>query len=337
MSQNKTSLLLKKIFSRSGIYSIIRRINPNPYIAILRYHAVVNEQENYYTAPGIALSPIQFEKHVNYFSQNYSIVTLNEVVDKLIKGENVQKNSIVFTFDDGYADNFLAAQLLEKYNKTGTFYITAEPIGRESKFWVAELTYLILKTTKEKFNILVNEYEKEFFLSGRDSRWKAIRELIRFIKSNNKVLREEIRKQLSDQIGNSTLTKEIENLMLTWEQVNKMKDMGMTIASHTLTHQNLPNADPKDASIEIYRSKQILADKLEQEIRHFSYPNSGPYEYFNEQIREFVINAGYDSSSTSLNGFVDLKSDRFALPRVRTVPNLEEIVHALEWERVLGR
>jgi peptidoglycan/xylan/chitin deacetylase (PgdA/CDA1 family) len=337
LSQKNSSLLLKKIFFRSGLYSIIRNIYPNRNAAILRYHAIVEEEKNFYTAPGIALSPFQFEKHVNYFSQNYSVVSLNEVVDKLIKGENITKNCVVFTFDDGYADNFLAAQILNKYSKAGTFYITTEAVGRESKFWVAEITFLILKTTKDQFKISLNDYKKEFLLSDQDSRWKAIRELIRFIKSNSKTLREKVRKQLSKQIADSSLMNKIENFMLTWDQVKEMREMGMTIGSHTLTHQNLPNADPEDASIEISESKQILSEILGEDVRHFSYPNSGPYEYFNEQIREFVIKAGYDSSSTSINGFVGLKSDRFALRRVRTVPNLEEIIHTLEWDRVFGK
>ena len=112
--------------------------------------------------------------------------------------------------------------------------------------------------------------------------------------------------------------------------------MGMVIGSHTLTHLNLPNAAPEDAVKEIKESKAVLEQKLGINIRHFSYPNSGPYDYFNERIREYVIEANYDSSCTSMNGFLDTGSDLFALERVRTVPELAEVVHALEWDRVLG-
>jgi hypothetical protein len=50
-----------------------------------------------------------------------------------------------------------------------------------------------------------------------------------------------------------------------------------------------------------------------------------------------VIEAEYDCSCTSNNGFVGHNSDYFALERVRTVPELEEVVHGMEWDRLFSR
>lgn len=337
MNKQKLSLLLKKIFLRLGLYGFIRTFFPNRKVAILRYHSVVDRNDNFYTSPAIALSPAEFEQHVRYFARKYTVLSLDQIVDHLQQKKPFPKNSVAFTFDDGYTDNLLAARILKKYGANGTFFITTEPIGRESKFWLTEVTYLILKTSKTAFSISHEEQELHFSLRDRSTRWKAIREIVRLIKSNNRTVREEVRKQLQDQLGEAPLMEDVENLILTWEQVRQMADMGMVIGSHTLTHLNLPNADPEDAVLEITASKKVLEEKLGRSIRHFSYPNSGPYEYFNERIREYVVEAQYDSSCTSNNGFVDYNSDYFALERVRTVPELEEVVHNMEWDRLFSR
>lgn len=336
MNKQRLSLLIKKIFLRAGVYELIRALLPNRKAAILRYHAVVAPENNFYTSPAIALSPREFEQHVKYFAGKYRVISLDEIVNCLRQNKPLPKNSVAFTFDDGYSDNLEAARILKKYGAGGTFFITTAPIGRESLFWLSEVTCLILKTSQNLFRLTLGEKQAEFALTDTSSRWKAIRELIRLIKSNNRAVREEIRRQLSRQLGDPVLLEEVQNLALTWEQVRQMERMGMLIGSHTLTHLNLPNADPEDARLEIAESKKVLEEQLGAPIRHFSYPNSGPYEYFNAQIREFVIESGYDSSCTSNNGFVNHSSDRFALERVRTVPELAEVVHAMEWERVFG-
>ncbi len=334
--KQKLSLFVKRLFLRLGLYDVLRALKPNRNIAILRYHAVVSPSENFYTSPPIALSPLAFEQHVKYLARRYNVISLDQAIDIIKAGKTPPPNSIVFTFDDGYLDNLEAARILKKYGANGVFFVVTEAIGRESRLWLAEVTYLILKTPKENLQIKYKDADHQFVLDDLKSRWKAIRSLVRLIKSNNRACRDSVMAQLCQQLGDEKLLKNVENLMLTWEQVMKMRDMGMVIGAHTLSHLNLPNADPEDARKEIAGSKSVLEEKLGQPCRHFSYPNSGPYEYFNARIRQYVIDAGFDSSCTSNRGFLTQESDLFAIDRIRTVPELEEVIHAMEWERIFG-
>lgn len=335
MKQRK-SKAVKRLFLKSGVYEFLRRLMPNPAVAILRYHAVVNQENNFYTSPSIALPPQAFENHVKYFTTKYKILSLDQVVDHLRHDKSFPTNSVVFTFDDGYSDNFVAAQTLHKYKANATFYITIDPIDRKSRFWLAELICLILKTRNNELRISYNGQRHNFLLDGPPSRWMAIRELIKTIKSNNQTTREQIRSQFQQQLGEAKLLQMVDNVMLNWDQVTQMSKMGMTIGSHTLTHLNLPNADPSDAKAEIEQSKEILEEKLQIRRIHFSYPNSGPYKYFDERIKSYVSGAGFESSTTSMQGFVNGESDLFALQRIRTVPDLSEVIHQIEWDRVLS-
>ena len=337
MAKQSLSTTVKRIFLKSGVYDILRRLFPHSEAAILRYHAIVEPEDNFYTSPSIALSPKLFETHVKYLSRRYHVLSLDQIIDLLHQSKPFPPNSIGFTFDDGYADNFFAAQILHKYHANGTFYITTEPIDRKSRLWLSEIICLILKTEKNQLEIFVDGESHIFSFNDQSSKWSAIRQITKIIKSNNQTVREQIRSEILKKLGNTLLLNMVANLMLNWEQVNEMVGMGMLIGSHTLSHLNLPNAEPSNAIKEIRNSKEVLEKKLNNPVRHFSYPNSGPYEYFDSRIRSYVVDAGYESSTTSQQGFVNGKSDLFALQRIRTIPELSEVIHSLEWDRLFQK
>ncbi|MFQ5628582.1 MAG: polysaccharide deacetylase family protein [bacterium] len=321
-----------------GIFAIIRKLTPNPRAAILRYHAIVDNDDNDYANPSICLSKKSFERHVKYFSQKYNVVSLDTVIKTLQDGKPLPVNAVVFTFDDGYADNFIAAQILKKYRATGTFYLTAACIDRREPFWLSEVIYCVLHTQKSSLVIQAAQGEEINFNlinTNKSKRWQITEKLIGIIKSNNRRVREEIRQQIREQLDDVRFAEVADKIMLTWEQVRRMHDNGMTIGGHTMTHLNLPNAGRKDAEAEILDCKKLLEEKLDCEVIHFSYPNSGPYKYYSGEIRNIVERSGYLSSATSYAGFAGKDCDPFALKRVRTIPSLVETVAGIELDRVL--
>ena len=93
---------------------------------------------------GIAVSPENFEQHLQLLRKKGNVVPLRELV-KDVKQGKVRRNSIAITFDDGYADNFAVARpLLEKYQLPATFFITSGNIGKEEEFWWDELEHILL-------------------------------------------------------------------------------------------------------------------------------------------------------------------------------------------------
>lgn len=328
---------IKAILFYTGVFAVIRKMKPNPCVAILRYHAIVDEKENDYANPSICLSKKDFERHVKYFSRKYTVLSLDTVILALRKQEPLPANSVVFTFDDGYADNFVAAQILKKYGATGTFYLTAACIDRREPFWLSEVIYYLLHT--KKTSLILNatgDANITFRLqnANKSQRWQMAAKLIGMIKSNNRSMREDIRRQIREQLDDVPFENAADSIMLDWEQVRQMCDDGMSIGGHTMTHLNLPNAGRQDAEAEILECKKLLEKKLNCEIIHFSYPNSGPYKYYTKEIRNLVEQSGYMSSATSFAGFAGRDCDLFALRRVRTVPSLIETVAGVELDRI---
>ena len=86
---------------------------------------------------------------------------------------------------------------------------------------------------------------------------------------------------------------------LTWVQLEQMRDAGVDIESHTVSHHDLRHA-PKGQDYltwlhnEVYTSKDILEQKLGIKISVFAFP----YGTYNEQVRKMCLDAGYQACFT---------------------------------------
>ena len=98
-------------------------------VPILMYHYV---GENPPDADAIRLDltvpPDRFEAQLAYLRQaGYSSITLEDLVLYLTTGRPLPEKPVIFTFDDGYLDNFLYAfPLLRQYGFGGTFFVVTQ-------------------------------------------------------------------------------------------------------------------------------------------------------------------------------------------------------------------
>lgn len=84
---------------------------------------------------GMTASTEGFRAYLAYFKQNFSVVSLRSMVDKLERHEDLP-NELAITFDDGYRDNHdIAAPILEEFGLTATFFITTDAIGSKDIPW----------------------------------------------------------------------------------------------------------------------------------------------------------------------------------------------------------
>ena len=99
--------------------------------------------------------------------------------------------------------------------------------------------------------------------------------------------------------------KPIQGEILTWEQVNEMKDSGIKFGSHTHTHEILKYADNNLIANELEKSKSILEEKLGEEINAFCYPN-GRYRIDNSDLlRESGYRYGFILDNNPCSSKID--------------------------------
>lgn len=103
----------------------------NVRIPILMYHHIgIPDPKD--SMPDLFVSPTDFESQLKYFKdQGYETITMQLAYDSLVSGMPLPPKPIIFTFDDGYKDNFTnAVPILQKYGDIGTFAIATELLGR---------------------------------------------------------------------------------------------------------------------------------------------------------------------------------------------------------------
>jgi peptidoglycan/xylan/chitin deacetylase (PgdA/CDA1 family) len=101
---------------------------------------------------------------------------------------------------------------------------------------------------------------------------------------------------------------------MTWDMLAELDRSGLIeVASHTVTHRDLPQISDDDAAHELADSKAALEQFLGHPVRSFSYP-SGHY------TDRDVANAradGYTMAVTTAGGWAAPDADPLQLPRVR--------------------
>ena len=332
----KYSLQAKNMMFKTGFMSACRRLWRSSNPAILRYHSIVEPAANFYSSPSIAIAPGEFEAHIRYLSERYNIISLDVVADCISEKRPFPERAVALTFDDGYRDNFNAYRIMKKYNVQGTFYVAAGCLGEGEPLWLFEVIYLIGNTQRSSISLGVKGKNVDISLASDSKKNLAIRKITEIIKSNNLEVREKVREQLGNQTADvADFHEKASQVMLTWEQIREMSENGMAIGGHTMTHINLPNAEYEDAVREINDCKRVIEEKTGKPVRHFSYPNSGNYDYYNDSIKEIVMRAGYSTSTTSVNGLADSNSDPFELSRIRVTPNLAEVMYQMECEPIV--
>jgi peptidoglycan/xylan/chitin deacetylase (PgdA/CDA1 family) len=321
--------LAKRALLRMGGYNAIRRLLPSRRLAILRYHAICGPEGYRYADPGICITPENFERHVAYLTRHYSVLRLEDAVQLLAERTELPSNAVVITFDDGYVDNLAAARTLARHGASATFYITAGCMAGGEPFWPSELRYLIDAIAQDRIALTAGPAHLELDLRTPAARGTAVKRLTRTFKAHPIAVREDLRAQLR-RLARGV---DVPRVMLTWDEIREMHRLGMTIASHTMTHPNLPNAGVDATRHELVASRQRLEREIDAPVTMFSYPNGGAERYLTPEVQAIVREAGYAAAATSRNAFAGSHSDLYALERIEVEEELQDLVFALEVER----
>ena len=98
---------------------------------VVVFHRVQDE----FDPTGLSVSTAAFADHCAFFKRHFRVASLSEIVDRLHRGDRVDRH-LAITFDDGYRDNFVnAAPVLERLGLPATFFIVSEWIGSSVVPW----------------------------------------------------------------------------------------------------------------------------------------------------------------------------------------------------------
>ena len=130
-----------------------------------------------------------------------------------------------------------------------------------------------------------------------------------------KYLAQPERLRLVDEISQRVGEPLPDNLMMTTRQLLALRDAGMQIGGHTLTHPILARIDDRQARDEIAGGKAHLEALLGQPVELFAYPNGVPGRDYGRQHVQIIRQAGFRAAFTTAAGAARLGSDPYQMPR----------------------
>lgn len=105
---------------------------------------------------------------------------------------------------------------------------------------------------------------------------------------------------------------DVEERMMSAQQMKELAENGFEIGSHTLTHPRLAQLDDEQLMREITDSKHRLEDLLGKEVTSLSYP----YGNFDNRVLQAAVAAGYKNAVSTILGTVIEGTSLFEVPRV---------------------
>lgn len=122
-----------------GLVSVaggIRRALKGPRVIVLCYHRVIPDRDRL----AFSMHPKEFARQLDWISRRFQVLRLEDLSAYLAGRGLLLRDSVIITFDDGYADNsHVVKPLLIGRGMPAVFFIASEPLLERRAYWYDEL------------------------------------------------------------------------------------------------------------------------------------------------------------------------------------------------------
>ena len=245
----------------------------NNQLLVFYFHGLfesANQRELNHIDPQSNMTVTQFTEFIDYFLKHkYKFIKPEDLTESL---GNDQPLAMI-TFDDGYFNNILAIEILEKYKIPALFFITTKNIQENKSFW---WDILYKYRTRQGSSIEAIRHEQRSLKSFKHS------SIDNYIVQNFGF---EAFKPWSD-IDRPFNESEIKNLS---------KNIYVSIGNHTHNHSILTNYTKEEIEDELRESNKILFDLTGVVPVATAFPNGN----FNKLVLETTAEANFRFAFTT--------------------------------------
>ncbi|HDR72956.1 MAG TPA: hypothetical protein ENN85_03470 [Methanoculleus sp.] len=309
---------LSAFLDRTGIgyaYACSKRLF-SPQISIFTYHRVGPQLHDWLYR---SINESVFERQITWLKATHEIVSLEELAAIIRERRQPEGNIAVITFDDGYRDNYLYAfPVLRKYQVPATVFVTTGCLDRRTLLWGDALSYIVLTTDAAAI-----EHELLGAIPIRNPKEKAAalfeikQNVMKRIQNTQK---NRLLEDLAGDLGVEIPGHHGDDIMLSWDDVRRMREGGISFGAHTVTHPILSNTTFDEAQFEIEHSKRRIEEELGERISAFAYPNGKPAD-INADTVDLLKRNGFTCAVTTLPTKITRDADMLGLGRITTTDN----------------
>jgi peptidoglycan/xylan/chitin deacetylase (PgdA/CDA1 family) len=254
----------------------------------------------------------EFENQARFLAENYRVMPLAELVERMQSGKPLPAHAACITFDDGFrnvATN--ASPILKKYQLPATIFIVTSSAENRQPAWPDKLYFAISKTERNEI-----EFKKKTYpLGSPDKRATTYKSIVSQLKELSKNECDDLFCGLLSVLGNCEIPEESEVASMNWDEITNLSGEGLfSFGSHTHTHPILSACPLETQRQELEKSRDILrAHGLSSRL--FAYPN-GRAGDFSEGTKQLLCDLGYSCALSTVHGINKRGQDMYALRRV---------------------
>lgn len=304
------------------------------------YHRIAEPETDVWD---IAVSPTAFEQQAKFLQQNAHVIPVSELLEALTQ-KAIKRNTVVITFDDGYADNYLVAKpILDHYGLPATFFIPSQTIDKPEEFWWDELEAIILSAEHLPASFastvgagavtvdLGNEAHLSDDLRRRHQQWKAGAERPPTLRSALffrlwQLLRPlpypEQQRELRRlrQWGGVGISARPAYRTMSRSQLQSLSRSPLhELGAHTCSHPALACHSAAFQKLELADNKKYLEQVVGRTVTSAAYP----YGNYNEQTLESTAEVGFKAGFTTEEKVITTATNTLQLGRFQVKNNLE--------------
>jgi peptidoglycan/xylan/chitin deacetylase (PgdA/CDA1 family) len=271
-----------------------RKLRLNGAVVAFAFHRVLSESDfsATHSQPEILVRERTFRELAAYVERECEALDLHEARP----GKAGEKVKVVFTFDDGWWDNYsLALPIAHAHGIPLTIFVCPELVGKNMPFWPERVVALLEA-------------------DGRDA--AEIKSVIESLKVQGPAQREQSLAKLEAEVSQqgaaagrvhaASIDKTV-----SWQEMAQMDKAGVRFGSHTHSHEILTSVSADTARLQVEGSDDAIEQKLGRPCEAFSYPNGS----WSQETRNIVADAGFKLAVTVERRAWTTDSDPLAIPR----------------------
>jgi peptidoglycan/xylan/chitin deacetylase (PgdA/CDA1 family) len=292
----------------AGLLRSLRERRGDHRIYILAYHDVGTGPAE----PEGTVAASRFREHVRYLKSRFAVVRMDEAVSMLAGHETLGRDHIVLTFDDGYVGNYehalpvLTAEAVPAVVFVTTGFLDGTPL------WFDVARKCLAHAAGAGAPLLSAELRGE--LVRAFGAWPPPAD----VEDTGEVLKRLPGRKRDALVA--ALVRENDGVRpsqrpLSWDQVRRMRDAGIEIGCHTVTHPILSTLGADEQQSEIAGGRDRIEAETGARPRYFAYPNGGSRDFDADTVRA-LEHSGFVAACSTVRGANVPGCDLFRLKRL---------------------
>lgn len=230
-------------------------------VVIALYHHISDETDPLTSQLGVATRPDIFEKHVKYFAQNFDLVSGSDLVN-----EALPPRALLVTFDDAYRSVIdTAGAILRDAKAPSIFFVNPATLLGDSLPIDNIISLAIEELGLEPVANALN--------AGSRDLPSTAHLFTNIVPRMNQKEVGAAKKRLCLAMGTTEAQiRQASNLFLGTENINTLRNFGIEVGNHSMSHTFFRSLSPTELETEISESRTILEALSGRHVPYLSIP-----------------------------------------------------------------